>query len=455
MLDRTIGSIGSAGNDLEIFRIKIRCIGRIRAFALAVALFYSAVSTGAAQNSSIVEVYSETTAVSGAEDADAETPVWRVPPEVKVTIVGGYDDNRRTRSSDGDSGDGGSFFTGAEVSLDYNFGTPRTRGTLSGHAKLNYFPASNRSPFDPDLGVDLKVQHAVSERLSLIANIDARYQIEPDFDIEGSSNQRRGSYFYTKDELSATYRLLPRVSTITSYSFDTLQYTTSIAGGFGNRYQHKLSQSLRYLLLPTVSLTGSYSLSLISYDVDGRDSITHTILAGVTANLGPHLETSAAVGGQFRSMEQGTGASASSASPTANVKAIYTVSEKTSVILDARYGFSESGGRTDSSGTIMPRDTLGRTSFTTSLRLNYELTARIGTSAAARYRRYESDEADSLVVDQIGGSETAFDLSLEVHYKINPSFLTFAEWKYTNVDSDQNDRSYSRNRYSLGLTVTF
>ncbi len=431
---------------------------RIPAFLIAFAMFQSAVITGVAQGPA-VEVYSDrsATASGGEGEADPETPVWRVPPELKVTVTAGYDDNRRTRSSDGGaSDDGGSFFTSGELFLNYNFGTPRTRGNLTGHAKLNYYPGSNRSPFDPDLGVKILVQHSVSERLSLTGDVDTKYKVEPDFEIEGSSNQRRGNYFYNRDQLSATYRWLPRVSTVTSYSFDTLQYEESTPGSVGNRYQHRLSQNLRFLLLPTVSLTGSYSLSLVSYDVEGRDSITHAILAGASSNIGPHLEASAAVGAQVRTIDQpGTGGSDSSASPTANAKLTYTLGAKTSLMWDARYGFDESASGAGSSGAAVPRDARGRTSFTTGLRLNYELTARIGTSIAAHYRSYASDEVNGAPLDEFAASQNAFDLTLNVHYKINESISTFADWKYTNVASDQTSGSYSRNRYSLGLTVTF
>ncbi len=431
---------------------------RIPAFLIAFAMFQSAVITGVAQGPA-VEVYSDrpATASGGEGEADPETPVWRVPLELKVTLKAGYDDNRRTRSSDGGaSDDGGSFFSSGELLFNYNFGLPRTRGNLTGHAKLNYYPGSNRSPFDPDLGVKLSVQHAVSERLTLTGDVEAKYKIDPDFDIEGSSNQRRGNYFYNRDQISATYRWLPRISTITSYSFDTLQYQETTPGSIGDRYQHRLSQNLRFLLLPTVSLTGTYSLSLVSYDVEGRDSITQSILAGVTSSIGPHLEASLAVGGQFRSADQpGTENSNFSASPTANANLTYTLGEKTSLMWDARYGFVESAVGTGSSGPATSSGTRGRTSFTTGLRLNYELTARIGTSIAAHYRTYASDEVNGAPVDEFATSQNAFDLSLNVHYKINESILTFAEWKYTNVASDQTSGSYSRNRYSLGLTITF
>ncbi|MBA3571046.1 MAG: hypothetical protein H0W34_03510 [Pyrinomonadaceae bacterium] len=417
---------------------------RARAFVLALVMLQWGILTTAAQEGPQVEVYSAggATEDSGG-DIDA-APVWRVPLDIKVSVTGGYDDNARTRSSE----NGGSFFTTAGLNLKYNFGTPRTRASLTSNAGFTYYTAADR--FDPNLAANLSVQHAVSERLSLSGNFDARYKIEPDFEIEGSSNRRSGNYFFNRDELSASYRWLPRVSTVTSYSFDTLQYEQTTAGEVRDRYQHRFNQSLRYLLLPTISLNGSYSLSLVNYEVDDRDSITHSILAGVSSSIGPHLTASASAGAQFHSSDRRAIAGSESAvSPSFQANLTYTLGPETTLMWDARYGIEATSASSRGSGT-----------FRTGLRLTYPLTARIGSSVAAYYRRYGSGATDVDLLDDAGRSEV-FDLSINGHYKISPSWRATASWHYTTVDSDRrfgfdgDSNSYSRNRYSLGLTVTF
>lgn len=157
------------------------------------------------------------------------------------------------------------FSRAASSPWDYNFGTPHTRGNVNGHVKLNYYSKLNRSPFDPDIAVNLSLRLAVSERLILSATADIRYRVEPDFEIEGSSNRKRGNYFFNRDELSASYRWLP-----------------SCCQGC------RLPTPIRFLLL-TMNL--KVATRFIQID-SGRCDIQH------------HLEAAAGGGIQFRSSDQ-------------------------------------------------------------------------------------------------------------------------------------------------------
>lgn len=159
------------------------------------------------------------------------------------------------------------FSRAASSPWDYNFGTPHTRGNVNGHVKLNYYSKLNRSPFDPDIAVNSSLRHAVSERLILSATADIRYRVEPDFEIEGSSNRKRGNYFFNRDELSASYRWLPsccqrcRLPTPIRFLLLTMnlkvatRFIQSILGGVTFSITSKLPQAAEFSSVHPISQT--------------------------------------------------------------------------------------------------------------------------------------------------------------------------------------------------------
>ena len=415
-------------------------IFRFKSGVVSAMILQACMVAAAAQTGPVVEVNPgggrEAVAL---DDAGTATPVWRLPVAITLTALAGYDENVTTSSDQS-----GSAYATSTLTAAYEFGTSRTRGSLRSVAGLSYYADQVASPINPNLNLALSVNHAVNIRLSVVGNFDVRYQIEPDFEINGSLNRRSGNYFYTRDGIAASYQWLPRISTTTSYSFETLQYDDSILGSRQDRVSHYFSEQVSFLLLPATALTSTYALSLSYYDI--QDAVTHSLFAGVNHTVGPHLNASAQAGAQFRFSDAGMhGGDTSGTSPYFNGELAYVLGAKTSLHWSGRYSLGELGSVNSSASRTLQ----------TGLRLQYQLTARIGANLATFYRQYGAPESpDQLLNDGIS-SEDAFDISVGASYAIHRRLSATANYHFTSVQADEDERSYSRSRYSIGFTTSF
>ena len=245
------------------------------------------------------------------------TSLERLPLQVTASLNSGYDTNVDTAPSgvQGSSGQG-SFFTTANVILNCSFGTERTRVNLSTATSATYYdsPGRNGLQLAPNLNLNLGLSHAVSERLSLDASVLVRYGSEPNFSSDLGQNRKLGNYFQTADSISASYQWLERFSTVTRYSFASIQYenatVTTLQDALGqgqNRVDHGFDQQARFLFLPFTTITGDYIFGSANYDLAIRNSTSHFLLAGIDQTLGPHLQFTFRGGAQFRHTEQNQG----------------------------------------------------------------------------------------------------------------------------------------------------
>jgi len=397
------------------------------------------VANGAAQDGPLVEVNP-----SGGVDAVDAGPPWRLPVKITLTGNAGYDDNADTSASNG----GGSLYTSGGINLSYEFGTERTRASLSTYAGLTYYSDMDRSPFDPNVNLALSVRHAVNQRLSLTGSVDARYQIDPDFEIEGSLNRRSGNYFYNRDSISGTYLWLPRVSTVSTYAFGLLQYDEQVIGLERDYVNHAIAQQIRFLLLPVTALTAGHSLSIVSSDERNGSSFTNSLTAGVDQTIGRRLNGSLNVGAQFYSNDNAGGEfeeSGTAVSPYFAGNLSYVVGAKTSLTWNGQYSIDEFSSQSG-----------GGRMLTTGLRLAYSITARISATASANYRRYSNDRpTDDVALDTSDFSEDAFDVTIAGSYMVNRLLSANIGYQHTRVSADGTLGSYSRNRYFIGFSSTF
>jgi len=378
-----------------------------------------------------------------ARNSGTSLPIFSLlerPLNFSVSLSAGYDDNVDTTFSAQDS-----FYTSLGLNVSYSFGTERTQATLSTNASVAYYENGGEGDgfeYQPNLALSLGVGHGVSERLSLSGNVFVKYSMEPDLAIEASRNRRSGNYFYTAESISAVYLLLERWSTVTSASFSSIQYDDQSIGSFQDRFQYGFSQQVRYLVLPVLTATGEYRLGLVRYDSSGRDSTTYSLLAGADQTLGPRTSGSLRVGAEFRNSDQGN---TTAVNPYVDTTLNLTLGDRTSVSFSARYATEESD--------II--ESPSRQTFRTGLSVAYGLTPRIGSSLSAYYRHDMNDESSSIFLTEEASTEDALDISLNLSYSINPRISANAGYNRSEVFSDSNFRSYSRNRYSGGVSVSF
>ena len=122
----------------------------------------------------------------------------------------------------------------------------------------------------------------------------------------------RAHYFDTVDIFSLTYHWLFAISSVTSYTFERVQYFSSSNGNSQNGVQNTLAQNriqntfgeeFQFSLTSRTILVGEYRFEAIDYDTAPTNSTTNSVLAGVNHNLTEHLIVHVRGGESFRSLE--------------------------------------------------------------------------------------------------------------------------------------------------------
>ena len=376
----------------------------------------------------------------GFGDGSSTIPRWRLPVRVTVGLNTGYDENV-DNTPNGD----GSVFTGVSLGLAYEFGTTRTRVSLSTSTGVTYYPETGRNEYDPSLNLTATVSYQVSLRLTVNAAVSVHYLAEPDFSSNLSVDRRAGNYFSSQDSISAGYQWLPRFSTVTGYSLSTVLYDEGDVAFSQNRVDNSFSESFHFLFLPVTSIVADYSISLSTYDGGDRDSHTQSFLLGLDHTFSEKLQGSVRGGLEVRSTDNPVFQANDGANPHFEANLSYVFSGKTNLSWNAFYGTQESY-LADSSASV---------TFRTGLSVSYAVTPRIAATLGGNYQHNENGGTEIFSGVRTDSTEDSIDLSLGLTYSINRFLSATAGYSHTEVESDFGIRSYSRNRYSGGLSVNF
>jgi hypothetical protein len=377
-------------------------------------------------------------AVAAASEAAGLGWLPAVPIQINASLDGGYDDNP-TLSPSGQ----GSIFTRENVVLTYARPGERTQFFVVGVGHFSqFFDVSGQD--ETSGNVTLSLTHNFSSRLSFYASVYGTYQNEPNFQSNVGPQNVRSPFFDTVDIFSLTYHWLLRFSTVTSYTFERVQYFSSSNGnsqnGFQNtsaqnRVQNTFGEEFQFNLTSRTVLVGEYRFEAIDYDTAPLNSTTNFVLAGVNHNLTQHLMVHVRGGESFRSLEN----EGNTASPYFEGTLGYVRSNH-SLNWTASYGY-ESPTATGATTTKTWR---------TGLNLTYDLTSRLSSTTGVYYHHDENQGGTSST-----GTQNSFDLSVGLRYTINKHFSLNANYEHSSVSSLGSTPGYSRNRYYAGLTYNY
>lgn len=376
------------------------------------------------------------------------------PVQIYLSVFGGYDDNVNTSLGPKK----GSEFVGGNAILDYTFGDPRLQIALNAGAGGNvYFEKVNGQDYDIDLKGAVGISYKSTPRLTIGGTAILEYLTEPNFENPGGINSRNGNYFYTTDELFATYLWSRRFSTKTSYNFEAYQYDNNAVGLYSDRISNTFGNEFRFQMVPTTLLVAEYRYGIVNYAHEGEvivpatlltpavqlqlDSMTHYVLGGVDHVFNPRFSGSIRGGAEFRSYDAG----GDRTGPYFEGTLSYIVGKRTSVSWNARYGLEEP-------------EVIGaqsRTTFRTGFHVKFDLTSRISSTLDAYYSHDDYHSDTNAAAPIMPFSEDTFDIGLGVRYAITPLLGVQAGYHYTDVASDSAFREYSRNRVDGGLSLKF
>jgi len=365
---------------------------------------------------------------------------WLPGIPIQITAGGdaGYDDNVTLQPS----GEG-SIFTRENVVLTYTRPGERTQFFVVGVGRFSqYFDVSGQN--ETAGNVTLSLTHNFSSRLSFYASVYGTYQSQPNFQSNVGLQNVVSPFFDTVDIFALTYHWLLRFSTVTSYTFERVQYTSSSNGNSQNgvqdtaaqnRIQNTFSEKFQFSLTSRTVLVGEYRFETINYDTAPTDSTTNFVLVGVNHNLTEHLIVHVRGGESFRSLEN----DGNTASPYFEGTLGY-VSSNHSLNWMSSYGY-ESPTATGATTTKTWR---------TGLNLTYDLTSRLSSTTGVYYHHDENTGGTGST-----GTQDTFDLTLGLRYTINKRFSLHADYTHTTLGSLGTTPGYSRNRYSAGLSYTY
>jgi hypothetical protein len=381
-------------------------------------------------------------ALSSASEAAGLGWLPAVPVQITAGVDMGYDDNV-TLSSPGQS----SVFARENVVLTYARPSERTQIALIGVGRFSqYFDVTGQN--ETTGNVTLSLTHNFSSRLSFYASVFGTYQNEPNFTSNVGPQNVRTPFFDTVDIFALTYHWLLRFSTVTSYTFERVQYFSSSNGNSQtgvqntsaqNRVQNTFGEQFQFNLTSRTVLVGEYRFEAIDYDTAPTNSTTNFLLAGVNHNLTEHLMVHLRGGESFRSLEnEGNMASPYLEGTLGYVRSNHSLNWTTS------YGY-ESPTATGATTTKTWR---------TGLNLTYDLTSRLSSTTGVYYHHDENQGSASSGTSSVG-SQDSLDLLLGLRYTINKRFALLVNYNYTSQSSLGSTPGYSRNRYSAGLTYTY
>lgn len=376
-------------------------------------------------------------AVAAASEAAGLGWLPAVPIQITAGVDMGYDDhvtgNNSTTTSSGQS----SFFARENLVLTYTRPSQRTQVSLIGVGRFEQF--FDLGTDDKNGNVTLSLTHNFSTRLSFYASVYAAYETEPDFKSDVGPENVRAQHFNTIDIFSATYQWLPRLSTVTSYTFQLIKYASASLAAEQDRVDSTFGETVQFSLTSRTKLVVDYRYEITDYDTAPIDSTTHYLLAGIDHHLTEHLIVHASGGPSLRSLK-GDG---NSTSPYFEGSLDY-------------FGSNHSLSWTTSYGFEAPTqaNTSTRQTFRTGILLTYNLTSRLSSTTGVFFHHDENQASGSSGTGS-AGSQDSLDLVLGLGYTINKRLALRFNYSHTSQSSLGSTPGYSRNSYSAGLNYAY
>ena len=194
-----------------------------------------------------------------------------VPLQITAGVDIGYDDHVIGSNATANSSGQSSFFARENLVLTYDRPGEQTEVSLLAVGRFTQF--FDVGTDDKDVSVTASLTHNFSTRLSFHADVYAAYQTEPNFQSNIGPQNVRAPHFDTNDIFSLTYHWLPRLSTVTSYTFQRIKYESSYVVARWRRlvqlrtgFNNTLAEQLQFSLTSRTNLVGEYRFQVIDYD---------------------------------------------------------------------------------------------------------------------------------------------------------------------------------------------
>lgn len=370
----------------------------------------------------------------------------RRPFRFSFAVYEGYNSNVDAAPSDPTQ----SLYTEIAAGIGYDFGTSRLKlnATLSGGLTF-YYDTENleNDGIFPTLMLSLSADYAATPRLDLSFDTFTAFLSQPDFTTSGAPNTYLGDYLISNSTLAATYRWLPKFSTVTSYNPRIYYFTDQAENDIQGRFEQTASQQFLFLWKPTTSLVAEYRFDTRTYFVaDNLDSIGNFALLGFDHSINPRstLGVRGGVEQRFNQNPAPAGGDDIYIGPFGQVSLDYAAGKNTLLGLQARYGTSASGLSTYNQGQ----------QFLLGLSAAHQFTRRISANAFFNYQNNYYTQPDS---DYPDFYDNVFNTGLNVNFQVNRVWSLLAGYAYTALISTDSllERDYNQSIVFIGTELSF
>lgn len=300
--------------------------------------------------------------------------------------------------------------------------------------------------------------HRVSERLRFSSRNSISYELEPDYSYGIATTRQVGEYLYWSTDNSVGYRWSERLATYSGFTLSGLDYGSEVQNS--DRFTWTLYNQFRYQLTPQSVLTAEYRYSETTGNGVASDSTNHYLLGGIEHRFSPNTILIARVGAQFREVDSVN--SDDSVDPYAELTLNTAINDQFRVRSFLRYGIEDYDTVVFAGFPAALTEFDSRKTLRIGVSGDYAISPKLSAFGGVDY--IMSDFSDGRIAGvgpgagfPYGGSPTEdlINAYVGLSLKITDYLFTDVSYNFTDSSSDLPNRSYDRNRVSVGVRAEF
>jgi len=333
--------------------------------------------------------------------------------------------------------------------------TPQTTLDVYGRLGLIYYfdepTAAGADDLNTQLRAGVNVSHNFNERLRLSSRNFISYELEPDYSLGISSARQVGEYLYWQTDNALGYRWTERFGTYTGFQLTGLDYDEVRNA---DRFIWSLYAQGRYILTPQTVLTADYRYSQSDGSGVASDSTSHYLLGGVEHRVSPTTIVIARAGVQWRDVDQGR----DSTNPFLEMAFNSQLNEQLRVRSFVRYSVEDfdTVQQLDGGGPLY--DFEERQALRIGISAEYAISPMLSLFGGVDYipASFDGGRQVDNPANRINGlDEDLVNLYIGVSMKFADNLHGTLSYNFTDSSSDFANRSYDRNRVTMGVRAEF
>ncbi len=361
-----------------------------------------------------------------------------------------YDDNVTPTSGTGTGADDSASSISAYVGASLVSITPQTTWDIFTRLGVNFYTDSLEAPGTDDLytqaRLGVNMAHRINERLRLSSRNYLAHELEPDYSYGFSTDRQLDEYFHYQTDNAIGYRWNERFATYSGVTLREVLYGDGGSASDNDRTLFSLYNQFRYRVSDQTVWTMDYRYSETDSSGTASDSTNQFITLGAEHRFSPSSVLAVKAGMQLREVADGEDEN----SPFAEVAIRTRLNERLSLRSFARYSI-EDYGTSFEDFTYDNNSTLR-----VGVSADYMISPDLSLQGGANVILMDMQDGRSDTIDPVPDAQTdLLNLYLGFSYKVNDVFYLTGSYNWTDSDSDLDNRTYDRNRVSLGLRAEF